>query len=98
VAVTLGEATTTTSVAEAVGEAAAPPKLGPLRPLEGNIFDLGERSLADLMRTTQIKIAQYIGSMYGGDIMGKLETKTEFVTPTPEYPQSAKTKQAGYEK
>ncbi len=34
--------------------------------LEGNIFDLGERSSADLMRTTQIKIAQYIGSLYGG--------------------------------
>jgi hypothetical protein len=65
--------------------------------LEGNIFDLGERSSADLMRTTQIKIAQYIGSLYGGDIMGELETKTEFVTPTPEYPQSAKDRQAGYE-
>ena len=72
-------------------------KTGLKKELEGNIFDLGERSSADLMRTTQIKIAQYIGSMYGGDIMGELETKTEFVTPTPEYPQSAKAKQAGYE-
>ena len=65
--------------------------------LKGNIFDLGERSSADLMRTTQIKIAQYIGSLYGGDIMGELETKKEFVAPTPDYPQSAKQKQAGYE-
>jgi hypothetical protein len=50
------------------------------------------------MRTTQIKIAQYIGSMYGGDIMGELETKKEFAAPIPEYPQSAKAKQNDYEK
>ncbi len=65
-------------------------KTGLNKELEGNIFDLGESSLADLMRTTQIKIAQYIGSLYGGDIMGELETKTEFTTPTPGYPQKAK--------
>ena len=29
--------------------------------------------------------------------MGELETKTEFVAAAPEYPQSAKDKQAGYE-
>ena len=40
-------------------------KTGLNKELEGNIFDLGERSSADLMRNTQIKIAQYIGSMYG---------------------------------
>ena len=44
-------------------------KTGLNKELEGNIFDLGERSSADLMRTTQIKIAQYVGSHYGGDIM-----------------------------
>jgi hypothetical protein len=44
---------------------------------------------ANLMRTTQIKIAQYIRSLYGGDIMGELETKTEFVAPSPNYPQLA---------
>jgi hypothetical protein len=49
------------------------------------------------MRTTQIKIAQYIGSLYGGDIMGELETKKEFVAPTPEYPQSAEDRRPGYE-
>ena len=72
-------------------------KTGLNKDLEGNIFDLGERSSADLMRTTQIKIAQYIGTLYGGDIMGELETKTEFVAATPEYPQSVKTKQAKHE-
>ena len=65
--------------------------------LEGNIFDLGERSSADLMRTTQVKIAQYIGSLYGGDIMGELETKTEFVAPTPDYPATALARQPTYE-
>ncbi len=49
------------------------------------------------MRTTQIKIAQYIRTMYGGDIMREFETKTEFVSITPEYPQSVKDKQAKHE-
>ena len=89
-----GEATTTTT---RVAEAARTIKTGLNKELKGNIFDLGERSSADLMRTTQIKIAQYIGSLYGGDIMGELETKTEFVAVPPEFPQTAKDKQAGYE-
>jgi hypothetical protein len=71
--------------------------MGLNKELEANIFDLGERSSADLMRTTQIKIAQYIGSLYGCDIMGELETKTEFVAPIPEYPQSAEDRRPGYE-
>ena len=72
-------------------------KTGLNKELEGNIFDLGERSSADLMRNTQIKIAQYIGSMYGGDIMGELETKKEFVAPPTEYPQTALDRKADYE-
>jgi hypothetical protein len=73
-----------------------PTKVGLNKELEGNIFDLGERSSADLMRTTQIKIAQYVGSQYGGDIMGELETKQEFVAPVPEYPATAKARQPVY--
>jgi hypothetical protein len=64
--------------------------------LKGNIFNLGERSSADLMRTTQINIAQYIGSHYGGDIIGELETKQQFVAPVPEYPATAKLRQPVY--
>jgi hypothetical protein len=74
-----------------------PTKTGLNKELEGNIFDLGERSSADLMRMTQIKIAQYVGSLYGGYIMGELETKKEFVAPPPEYPSSAKARQPIYE-
>ncbi|MGL6132320.1 MAG: hypothetical protein ACRCZ9_11980, partial [Fusobacteriaceae bacterium] len=73
-------------------------KVGLNKELEGNIFDLGERSSADLMRSTQIKIAQYIGSMYGGDIMGELDTKKEFVAPLPTYPLTALERQPVYEK
>ena len=43
----------------------------------------------DLLQTTQIKIAQYIRSQYGGDIMGELEMKKEFVAAPPQYPASA---------
>ena len=52
-------------------------KTGLNKELEANIFDLGERSSADLMRTT---------SLYGEDIMRELETKTEFIGPAPEGP------------
>jgi hypothetical protein len=41
------------------------------------------------MRTTQIKIAQYIGSLYGRYIMGELETKKEFAASAPKYHCSA---------
>jgi len=71
------------------GARTRPTRTGLNKDLESNIFDLGERSSADQMRTTQIKIAEYIGGLYGGDIMGELETKTEFVVPSLEYPATA---------
>jgi hypothetical protein len=73
------------------------PKTGLNKDLESNIFDLGERSSADQMRTTQIKISEYIGGLYCGDIMGELETKTEFVVPPLEYPTTAQARQPAYE-
>ena len=72
-------------------------KTGLTKELEGHIFDLGERSSADLMRTTQVKIAQYMGSLYGGDIMGELETKKEFVPPTAEYPPETEKRRLIYQ-
>ncbi len=71
------------------GNRSQPTKVRLNKELEGNLFDLGKRSSADLLRTTQIKIAQYIGSQYGGDIMGELEMKKEFVAAPLQYPQSA---------
>jgi hypothetical protein len=41
--------------------------------------------------TDNKKITQYLGSMYGGDIMGELETKKEFVAPPTEYPLTMRT-------
>ncbi len=73
-------------------------KTGLNKELERNIFDLGKRSSADLMRNMQIKIAQYIGSMYGGDIMGKLEMKKEFIALPTEYPPTVLARKADYEK
>ncbi len=72
-------------------------KTGLNKELEGNIFDLGKRSSANLMRTTQIKIAQYVGANYSGDIMAELQTKTEFVVPPPEFPITAQARQPIYE-
>ncbi len=74
-----------------------PTKVGLNKELESNIFDLGKQSSADLLRTTQIKIAQYIRSMYGGDIMGELDTKKEFVAPPPQYPSRTIQRQPVYE-
>lgn len=72
-------------------------KTGLTKDLESNIFDLGERSLADQVRMTQIKILEYIGGLYGRDIMGELETKTEFIVPPLEYPVTAQARQPAYE-
>jgi len=73
-------------------------KTGLNKELEGNIFNLGERSSTNLMHNMQIKIAQYIGSMFGGDILGELETKKGFVVPPTEYPPTALASKANYEK
>ena len=40
-------------------------KVGLCNELESNIFDYGVSNAADLMRTTQEKIGQYIGIKYG---------------------------------
>jgi hypothetical protein len=77
------------NVPEVQGTRALPTKVGLNKELESNIFYLGEQLSANLMQTTQIKIAQYIESLYGGKIMSKLETKIKFVTPPPQYPASA---------
>ena len=40
-------------------------KVGLCKDLEANIFDFGTKSAADLMRTTQEKIVQYVGAKLG---------------------------------
>jgi len=51
-------------------------KVGLCKELENHIFDYGVHNAADLMRTTQKKIAQYVGIKYGEDIANELTNKT----------------------
>jgi hypothetical protein len=60
-------------------------KVGLCKELESNIFDYGISNAADLMRTTQEKIRQYVGIKYGEDIANKLTNKTTGTIPPPVY-------------
>ncbi len=60
-------------------------KVGLCKDLEGNIFDYGTKTAADLMRTTQEKLIQYVGTKFGGDIANKLQNRTTVVIPPPTY-------------
>ena len=51
-------------------------KVGLCKELENHIFDYGVSNTANLMRTTQEKIAQYVGIKYGEDIANELTNKT----------------------
>ena len=52
-------------------------KVGLCKELENHIFDYSVTNAADLMRTTQEKIAQYVGIKYGEDIANKLSNKKQ---------------------
>ena len=41
--------------------------------LEGNVFDIGQRTSADLLRTSLENIIRYVGTKYGEDISSELE-------------------------
>jgi hypothetical protein len=49
------------------------------------IFDYGVANAADLLRTTQDKVAQFVGSKYGEDIANELTNKTTVVVAPPQY-------------
>ena len=53
--------------------------------LQHHIFDYGVANAADLMRTTQEKIAQYVGVKYGEDISNEVTNKTTVVVAAPVY-------------
>jgi hypothetical protein len=56
-------------------------KVGLCNELESNIFNYGVLNAANLMRTMQKKIGQYIGIKYGEDIANKLTNKTTETMP-----------------
>jgi hypothetical protein len=60
-------------------------KVGLCKELESNIFNSGVSNAADLMRTMQEKIGQYIGIKYGKDIANELTNKTMVTIPPPVY-------------
>ena len=63
-------------------------KVGMCAELHHHIFDYGVANAADLMRTTQEKIAQYVGSKFGED---KVTNKQAVVVPPPQYSAAIKT-------
>jgi hypothetical protein len=60
-------------------------KVGLCKELESNIFYYGISNAADLMRTTQEKIGQYVSIKYGEDIANELTNKTMVTIPPPVY-------------
>ncbi len=60
-------------------------KVGLCKELESIIFDYGILNAANLMRTTQEKIGQYVGIKYGEDIANELTNKTTMNIPPPVY-------------
>ncbi len=53
--------------------------------LEDNLFDYGVPNAANLMRTMQEKIRQYVGIKYGEDIASELTNKAMVTIPPPVY-------------
>jgi hypothetical protein len=60
-------------------------KVGLCKELENNIFNYGIPNTANLMRTMQEKIGQYIGINYGEDIANELTNKATVTIPPPVY-------------
>jgi hypothetical protein len=48
-----------------------------------NVFDYGEKSAADQMRTSWEKMAQYVGTNYGQDISNELQNKITVILIEP---------------
>ena len=53
--------------------------------LEGNVFDIGQRTSADLLRTTLEKVIQFVGTKYGEDIADEIESRTLSTLAAPQH-------------
>ncbi len=60
-------------------------KVGLCKELENNIFNNGIPNAANLMRTMQEKIGQYVSIKYGEDIANELTNKATVTIPPPMY-------------
>ena len=64
-------------------------RTGLTKELEGHIFDFGTANSADKMKTTQEKIADYVGIKYGDDVANELINRVTVVLAPPKYPAEA---------
>jgi hypothetical protein len=48
-----------------------------------NVFDYGQKSSSDQMRTSWEKLAQYVGTNYGQDISNELQNKITIILVEP---------------
>jgi hypothetical protein len=48
-----------------------------------NVFDYGQKSATDQMRTSWEKLAQYVGTNYGQDISNELQNKITVILVEP---------------
>jgi hypothetical protein len=62
--------------------------------LEGNVFDIGQRTSTDLLQTTLEKLIQDVGTKYGEDIADKLETRQLTITTIPQHTAEVQQKHA----
>ena len=73
-------------------------KVGMCAELHHHIFDYGVANAADLLRTTQEKIAQYVGSKYGEDIANEVTNKVVVTVPPPQYSAAIMTRHQEWER
>ena len=60
---------------------------GQCKALGKNVFDWGDRSCADLLRTTSEKLIIYVGTKYGNKMSNELRTRIKYIPSKPEYRQ-----------
>ncbi len=56
--------------------------------LGDKIYTCGEKNSADRMKTTNEKVARYLGSMMSQDICWEITNRTKRVIEKPQYPQA----------
>ena len=72
--------------------AASALKKGLCTTLGNNVFDYGQKSAADQMRTSWEKLVQYVGTTYGQDISNELQNKTTVTLVEPVHTTEALTR------
>ena len=73
-------------------------KVGMCAELHHHIFDYGVANAADLLWTSQEKIAQYVGSKFGEDIANEVTNKVAVTVPPLQYSAAIKTRHQEWER